>query len=106
LPSAPADKTERFSYENRLLREKLTGLCNNLERYYPPTPTISVNLHGVFLEVDYTYVPPTKESPVDPPFAAFASITAVYCNGADIMPLLQKNDIDFLVEEVLRRLNA
>jgi len=101
----PSDKAERFSYENRLLREKVTGLCNLLDRYQPPTSTIAVDLHGVLLDVAYTYVPPEKETPVDPPFAAFATVTAVYANGKNVLGLLSEKDKDLLVSSVLRRLN-
>ena len=101
----PSDKAERFSYENRLLREKVTGLCNLLDRYQPPTQTIEIDLHGVKLDVAYTYVPADKESPASPLFADFASITAVYAHGKNIFCLLSEKDKDLLVSSFLRRLN-
>jgi len=101
----PSDKAERFSYENRLLRERITVLCNLFDQYHPPTHTIQIDLHGVKLDVAYTYVPADKESPANPLFADFASILAVYANGKDVLGLLSEKDKDLLVSSVLRRLN-
>jgi len=100
-----SDKAERFSFENRLLREHIVGLHGLFDRYQPPTHTIEIDLHGVKLDVAYTYVPADKESPANPLFADFASITAVYANGKDVFNLLSEKDKDLLVSSVLRRLN-
>ena len=101
----PTDKAERFSYENRLLREHIVGLQALFDRYQSPVQTIEIDLHGVKLDVAYTYVPADKESPASPLFADFASITAVYAHGKDIFCLLSEKDKDILVSRVLGRLN-
>ena len=101
----PSDKAERFSYENRLLREHIVGLQALFDRYQSPVQTIEIDLHGVKLDVAYTYVPADKESPASPLFADFASITAVYANGKDVLGLLSEKDKGLLVSSVLRRLN-
>lgn len=91
----------------RGLRERIDGLHRELdtlrEQFRAPGSTLSAEFDGVVFEVAGEYFPEERGDLEEPGCSAYFEASAVYLNGAEVGPLLDRKVFDALEADCLRQ---